>query len=206
MKEPIRVPGAPPDRSRPDLFECTSSAEFRNWYYLRSELAAFAKASGLSTAGSKLDISTRIERHLDGKSPLPETTRRPGAGAGWARAQLTRATMITSTISFGPNFRRFMRQEIGDRFVCSSDFMDWCKSHSGKTLDDAIAAWHLLDSRRSQPAFRTYIRPGNQYNQFTRDFMRDNPGASLADCRRVWKLKRARPGSVAYSREDRKLI
>ncbi len=41
---------------RPDIDACPDSATFRQWYYLKEELVAFARANKIKTAGGKFSI------------------------------------------------------------------------------------------------------------------------------------------------------
>jgi hypothetical protein len=191
---------------RPLIGEHDCSATFRDWYYLKEELTAFALQNGISAQGGKADIEARIAAYLDDVQPPQAMPKRPKSKFDWANAPLSLETKITDNVSFGPNFRRFMKQKIGKKFVCNSDFMDWVRTKSGATLADAITVWHALEARKTDPDFETTIRPHNQYNQFTRDFLKDNPSMTLTDCRRVWKLKRARAGTMVYETSDRDLV
>jgi hypothetical protein len=55
---------------------------------------------------------------------------------------------------------------------------------------------------------RAPIRDHNQFNQFTVDFLRDNPNDGMSELRRVGALKRALPsedGRHVYERSDLEL-
>jgi hypothetical protein len=195
-----------PIASRPNIADLTSSAQFHQWYYLKSELIAFARANAIPCAGGKLEISARIAAYIDGK-PLPSLAKRKSASTfKWASAILSPQTVITDNVSFGPNVRTFLASQIGPQFVCSSDFMDWVRVNNGRTLGDAVEAWQALELRKADPAFETHIRSHNQYNQFTRDILQANRGLSLKSVRQIWKAKRARPGSMTYSAKDLDLL
>ncbi len=40
---------------RPDIDMCPDSETFRAWYFLKSDLVAFARANGMKTTGGKFD-------------------------------------------------------------------------------------------------------------------------------------------------------
>ena len=51
--------------TRPTLTEHTSIDDFASFYWLKEELVAFCRAQGLSTLGSKQDLSARIRQFLE---------------------------------------------------------------------------------------------------------------------------------------------
>ncbi|MEM9857682.1 MAG: DUF6434 domain-containing protein [Bacteroidota bacterium] len=192
---------------RPDFENITSSAEFNSWYWLKEEMVAICKQSGLPAHGRKFDLRDRIMFALDNKGRIkPEVKKKkPTSKFNWAKAELTLDTVITDNVSFGPNFRRFMTGEIGDKFQCHSDFMDWVKSNTGKTLLDAVHQWNALEKRKEDPDFRRKIADNNMYSQYVRDFLDDNPGYTFKDVKKYWLLKRALPtkdGFIRYEKSD----
>jgi hypothetical protein len=191
-----------PTAIRPNIEDCSSAAEFRRWYYLKSELVDFAKTNGIPFNGGKFDIADRIAAVLDFQPLPPAKKRRPKSRFDWANSALSLDTLITDNVSFGPNVRGFFKDQIGSAFVCNSDFMDWMREKDGTTLAEAVAAWEMLEARKTDPAFQTRIRSHNQYNQFTRDILTANPQLSLSEVREIWKAKRALPQPMVYQAED----
>ncbi|MEM9325784.1 MAG: DUF6434 domain-containing protein [Bacteroidota bacterium] len=195
---------------RPSFAELATGDDFLSWYWLKAEMVQYCKAAGLPHNGSKFELRDRIAYALDhdGAVLAPEKKKKPTSTFDWANAELTLDTLITDNVSFGPNFRGFMESEIGPSFVCHGDFMDWVKANIGKTLSDAVAAWRELEGRKKDPAFRREIRSFNMYNQYTRDFLDDNPGSGLALARSHWDKKKRLPapgGFVKYERSDLEL-
>lgn len=164
------------------------------------------KQIGLPTHGRKFDLRDRIMYALDNEGALlPETKKKPTSKSNWAKATLTPKTVLTDNVSFGPNMRRFMKAQIGERFAFHIDFMDWMKSNGGKTLQDAVKQWLVFEQERKDPNFRTQIADNNMYNQYTRDFLDDNPDLSPKQVRICWNQKRRLPmtdGFVRYEKED----
>lgn len=196
--------------SRPAFDDLQTGAEFNRWYWLKTELVALCKAAGLPTTGRKFELRDRLMYALDhdGKLAPSAPKPRPVSTFNWSKAPLTPDTVLTDNVSFGPNFRRFMKEEIGARFSCHGDFMDWVRAHPGKTLREAVAAWHRLEERKRDPDFQRRIAASNMYNQYTRDFLADQPGKTPADARRYWLLKKVLPtadGVVRYAPEDLEL-
>ncbi|MDJ0685255.1 MAG: DUF6434 domain-containing protein [Alphaproteobacteria bacterium] len=203
---------------KPDILTVATGAEFDRWHWSKPELVALAKARGVPAFGGKGDLRTRLLQALRAEPPplIREDRRAAAAGSGasgrrfnWAKARLTGKTVITEDISFGPNLRGFLKRELGPGFICHGDFMEWCRSNPGQTLEDALEAWRLLEARRNSPSFRAPIAEQNMYNQYLRDFYDANPGAPVAQARAAWMAKKQRPaagGVVRYEVGDLDLV
>ena len=191
---------------RPDFQDIQSGEEFNSWYWLKEEMVAICKDAGLPASGRKFELRDRIMYALDHNGKLlQEVKKKSKSNFNWAKEVLTSDTIITDNVSFGPNFRRFMKNEIGNKFSCHSDFMDWVKSNEGKTLGQAVDKWLELEERKEDPRFKREIADNNMYNQYTRDFLSDNPGKSIKDARRFWLLTKELPmkdGFVRYEKTD----
>ena len=64
---------------RPELNKKLDAATFRCFYYLKQELADFCRENGLSTSGSKAELTDRIAYFLDTGSVLKPTAERKTA-------------------------------------------------------------------------------------------------------------------------------
>ena len=201
--------------TRPNLSDIISAKEFRRWYWLKEELVNYCKSKSISSRGNKFEVADRIAEYLEtgqiikseskSKSKSKSTPGKTKASQfNWAKALLTLETVITDNLTFGKNFRGFMTEQIGSKFVCHSDFMDWVKANVGKTLSDAVEAWWELEARKKDPNFKRKIAPQNMLAQYTRNFFADNPNKTHADMMRCWKLKKALPnqGKVVYETSD----
>ena len=196
------------DRDRPEIGQCASGAAFRRWYWLKSELVAFAREHGLRVSGGKDALADRIAHYLDtgDRAGAGEPRRpRPGSTFNWATATLTLDTVITDSFTNGPNLRAFMKRHAGPSFRSSIEFMQWARDNVGKTLADAVAEWRRIEARR-KAGHKAPIPAHNQFNQYVRDYFADNPGGSMATARRLWAVKRRRPGDNRYRRSDLKVL
>jgi len=196
--------------SRPRFEEIKTGNEFNQWYWLKEEMVTICKCSGLPTSGRKFDLRDRIIYALDNDGKLkPEHKRQKTKSKfNWAKSELTLATKITDNVSFGPNFRRFMKSKIGSKFSCHSDFMDWIKTNEGKTLAEAVEKWFELEKRKEDPNFKRKIADNNMLAQYTRDFLEDNDNKTLTDAKKYWNLKKKLPttnGFVKYESSDLEL-
>jgi len=184
---------------RPPLEEITTGADFIKWYWLKEELVEICVILGLPKNGSKFELRDRIAHFIDTGKVLKRRKSTPKHSTfNWAKAALSPETIITDNVSFGPNFRSFMKKEIGGRFSCTSEFMDWVKSNSGKTLQDAIIYWKWLEGRKKDPSFKREIAPHNMYNQFLRDYFKANPNDSLEKAKASWEIAKQKPSEDGF--------
>lgn len=194
---------------RPEFSNIKSGEEFNSWYWLKEEMVEICKLCGLPYSGAKFELRDRIMYALDNEGKIkPQKAIKKTSKFNWAKAELHPETVITDNISFGPNFRRFMKGQIGAKFSCHSDFMDWVKQNPGKTLQDAVQKWEELEQRKDDPNFKREIAEHNMFNQYTRDFLEDNPGMTFKQARSFWLLKKKLPtkdGFVKYEKTDLKL-
>ena len=195
---------------RPKFEDIQSGEEFNRWYWLKEEMIEICRRSALPTKGRKFDLRDRIVFALDNDGALkPEPKKKKTkSDFNWSRSKLQLDTVITDNISFGPNFRGFMKKQIGNKFSCHGDFMAWVRSNEGKTLLDAVEKWKALEARKKDPEFKRDIADNNMYNQYIRDFVSSNPGYTLEKVRSIWLKKRSMPtqgGFVRYEASDLKL-
>ena len=192
---------------KPKLSAIKTSTEFQSWYWLKTELVALCKQLNLSYTGSKFELRDRILYALEHDGAVPASVKRdkPQSSFNWAKAPLDLETVITDNITFGPNFRRFMKLQIGSKFSCHSDFMDWVKANPGKRLSDAVIKWEELENRKKDPTFKRKIAAHNMLAQYVRDFLADNPGSTFKEALQCWKRKKQLPadnGFVQYDKSD----
>ncbi len=190
-------------KNRPDILTLTTGAELRRWYWLKAELGATARHHGLKTSGGKFQILDRLAHFLDtGETVFVGDVRVPPKSKfDWHKAPLTAETIITDNYQNTQNVRRFFKAVAGSDFKFTIALMDWMRGNVGKTLGDAVMAHHQL---RAAPV-QTQIKDHNQFNQYTRDFMANNPGATMEQVLRVWAKKRSLPsddGRHRYSPSD----
>lgn len=175
---------------RPELAPQTSVADFKSFYWLKNELAAFCREHGLSTAGSKRELSARIEAFLATGEIQPasrEAKRRSAARR--MPDTLSRDTVIGPGFRCSQPLRAFFVTEIGPQFHFNGVMREFIKNGAGKTLQDAIDAWH---ADRRAPQAKTEIEPQFEYNRHIREFFKANPGKTLQDAILAWNEKKAR--------------
>lgn len=189
---------------RPNFEDIKTGKEFNSWYWLKEEMVEICKQSSLPSHGRKFDLRDRIMYALDNNGKVKSEAKKvkPKSKFNWAKAELDLDTVITDSVTFGSNFRGFMKKEIGNKFVCHSDFMDWVKSNTGKTLNDAIEIWYELEKRKENPDFKRKIADNNMYAQYTRDFLADNENKNIKDAKKYWLLKKQLPTKTGFVRYE----
>lgn len=191
-------------QSRPDITQLTTSAELRRWYWLKDELVAEAKRLGLRTTGGKFTVLDRIAHfHDTGTMTWPgDAKTKASSKFDWHSAQLTPDTVITDSYKNSQNVRRFFKQHADPAFKFNIAFMAWMKENVGATLADAVTAYHHQKKAAASPRHQSKIADHNQFNQYTRDFLADNPEMGLKEVRYFWALKRQLPSQDGRHRYD----
>lgn len=176
------------DESRPELTSALTGAELTRWYWLRDELADFARRLGLRTTGSKDLLTRRIAARLDGVDLTePEQTRR--AGTAQLRGPLTADTVIPQGQRCTQVVRAWFVHEVGPSFRFDAAMRAFFAETDGtQTLRDALQ--HHLATRGTQTK---PIDAQFEFNRFTRAWHEANPEGKREDLLRAWQDYRARP-------------
>ncbi|MEO0648661.1 MAG: DUF6434 domain-containing protein [Cyanobacteria bacterium J06650_10] len=215
------------ESQKPNLVNIESAEEFARWYWLKAELVDFCREKKLKVSGNKQILKQRIKAFLQtgekaaesevsyspsrsqsshGSSDRSNSRSGPKSSSkskfDWKNATLTRQTKITDSYKNNRNVRQFMESQTGRPFRFSIAFMQWMKENEGKTLQDALNYWYQLQQDKKRPDYESTIPPGNEYNQYVRDFMKDNPGKTLKHARHCWAYKTSMPGSNRYHPQD----
>ncbi len=185
---------------RPPLTENTPIQTFKEYYWLKEELQTFCRTNGISTSGSKMELSERIETFLQTgeiKKPVRKSTR--GSGNSVAQIALSLDTVITEHHRCSQEVRAFFKSVIPS-FHFSTYIQNYFKNNVGKTYRDAVGAWYEEENRKKDPSFMKQIAPQFEYNQFIRDFFSDptNQGKSRTDAIEAWNEIKKLPGSNKY--------
>lgn len=189
--------------ARPAPGSCPDSATFRDYYYLKEELAAFCRENRLPASGSKQELTDRIACFLEtGEAVKP--AKRKTAARKRKPGELTRESIIETGFVCSEAHRAFFRKEIGKSFSFNVPFQNWLKSNAGKTYGDAVAAYHEIMAEKKKG--RSPIGKQFEYNAYIRDFFADNPGSILEDAIRCWKYKKGLKGHNRYERPDLKAL
>lgn len=182
---------------RPDLEKLLDGKTFRSFYYLKEELVDFCRKNALPTSGGKIEITERIAYFLDTGKVLPVSAKTRGS---------QNVGSIIDTMEIEPDFvctekhRAFFKERIGKSFSFNVAFQKWLKDNTGKTYDEAIAAYYeILEEKKKG---KTTIDKQFEYNTYIRDFFADNAGKSLEEAIQCWKYKKSLQGHNRYEKSD----
>jgi len=188
--------------TRPDLNKEININDFKDYYWLKSELMIFCREVGISSSGGKIEIANRIAEYLEtGKVTKKAATK---------KTKLPKATQpITNETIIGIEYRtykekkEFLKSAIGNHFHFTIHLLDYFKKNTGKrTYGDLVKEWYHEQELQKDPNFVKEIAPQFEYNTYIRDFMKDNPNKTRNDAIKYWKIKKSKPGNNKYSKED----
>lgn len=185
---------------RPRIDDCSTGAEFADWYWLKAELIDWCRKNKVPYSGSKQQITDRIARFIDTGTVSRERSKTATSSFDWHKATLTPETVITDSYRNSQNVRRFFKKHYGPGFTFNIAFMDWMKANVGKTLADAVEARREIVRRAKTE--KSVIPESNQYNRYTREFFAANPTRRVAEARTCWAYKRSLKGHNRYEDSD----
>ncbi len=192
------------EKKRPILSTNISIDDFKDFYWLKVELAKFCSENGIKTSGGKIDLSNRIIEYLEtGKIPNTKTIK---------KQKLPKATQaITKETIIGIEYRSYKEKKdffisiIGSKFHFTTHLLDYFKNNTGnKTYADLINEWYKEQELKKDPNFVKVIAPQFEYNTYIRDFMKDNPNNKRNDAIKYWNIKKAKAGNNKNSKTDLK--
>ncbi|MEL6640667.1 MAG: DUF6434 domain-containing protein [Pseudomonadota bacterium] len=186
---------------RPAISDCIDADTFRQWYFLKEELVAYARSQNISTVGGKFEIADRIAHFLEtGERLEPDRKPKPVSTFDWHGAELTDATVITDNYKNTQNVRRYFKTRMPG-FAFSIPLMDWMKLNLGKTLADAVHAAEQIAAEKKEGK-KQPDQPHNQYNAYTRAYFAAVPDGSQEEVRKLWAARRKEPGPYVFDTED----
>ena len=162
------------------------ASELRRWYWLRSELAVFARTLGISTGGGKEELTARIADVLAGRRPQPPTRRERGSQLA---GPLHGDTVVPPGQRCSQDLRDFLIGRIGPGFHFDRSMREVVAA-GGVTLDDVVQQWY--DTRDQAPGD---IAPQFEYNQFNRAWRTEHPDDGREALLSAWWEHRKRPRS-----------
>lgn len=180
-----------------------SLSDFRDCYWMKDDLVAFARCLGVATHGSKPELFARIERNLQGLPDVEEPMKR-SAGRD-SDKRITRNTPVVSYKS-DEKTRAFFEKEIGPHFHFTYHLNQYRLRNAGLTYGDLIDEWNAEYERRKQPEYTAPIAAHGEYNRHIRDFFADpaNQGKTLRDAVASWRRAKRARGDRSYAARSRK--
>lgn len=186
---------------RPDLDATLDGKTFREYYYLKEELADFCRKHNLQTTGGKLELSDRIAEFLDtGKRSSARHIKRKSPSV----CEITLDAVIENNFVCSEKHRAFYKEHIGKSFSFNVLFQKWLKSNAGKTYRESIDAYYqILEDKKKK---KTTIDKQFEYNTYIRDFFADNKDKTIEQAIKCWKYKKSLKGHNKYECEDLKIL
>lgn len=186
---------------RPILSSELEYDRFLQYYYLKEELVTFCKENGLSTAGSKQDITKRIGHYLKTGENLVETVvKRKKLDKNFNELSLD--SIIEENFVCSEIHRAFFKSVIGDNFSFNVIFQKYLKNNPGKTYSDAVNEWYKIQADKKKNKGKSKIDSQFEYNTYIRDFFKDNGSKTLEEAIKCWKFKKGLAGHNKYERQD----
>ena len=179
--------------TRPPITRSLTLSDFANWYWLKTELVDICRAFGLSTTGSKLELTERIRQHLSGFTPKAAAKRK---ATGEMPTVFTPRTMIGTGWRCNPALGAYLRKVCGNGFHFNATMRDFIHNGAGRTLAEAVVC------------YRASVQPGSpqrpiprqlEYNQHFRDFFAAHPGATREQAIDAWWQKRSKRNGTRTS-------
>ncbi|MEG0471408.1 MAG: DUF6434 domain-containing protein [Solibacillus sp.] len=184
---------------RPNLTKDISVESFKDFYWLKEELQSFCRENGFSAAGSKIEISDRIETFLQ-TGEIKKSVRKSRVHKKLEpQLTLTLDTVITENHRCSQDVRAFFKSVI-PKFHFSTYIQNYFKNNIGKSYRDVVTAWIVEEERKKDPSYKKEIGPQFEYNQFIRDYFADqkNNGKSREEAIEAWNEIKQLSGSNKY--------
>jgi hypothetical protein len=177
-----------PASARPPLTPDLSGSEFLRWYWLKEELASFARSIGQKATGSKALLTQRIAAALDGRA-FAEPPASRSRSAAQLSGTLSGSTVIPAGQRCSQVVRKWLSSQIGPTFHFDAAMRAFFSDADGtKTLQDAVAHWHKTRNQTRQD-----IDPQFEYNRFTRAWHDSHPAGTRDQLLAAWNLYRSQP-------------
>lgn len=160
----------PTPSRRPDLTADLSPEEFSRWYWLRDELAEFARSLGLRAAGGKQQIAARIVAHLSGVVAPPEPVLLRSSTPQLA-GPLDEQTVIPAGQRSSQVLRAWFAEQVGPSFAFDGPLRAFISDGDGTaTLGDALEFYRTTRGRGPE-----HISAQFELNRFSRAWHAAHP-------------------------------
>lgn len=184
---------------KPKLTKQIALADFKNHYWLRTELAKFCKANGLSTVGLKQELVLRIEAFIITGYKIKPKINKPVARDSY---QPIKINTFVKNYNNDAVTRQFFVKHIGGHFHFNAYLRQFTNKNNimpGLTYGDLVKGWLTEESKRANPHYKSSIDKQFEYNQFVREFFANEKGKSHADVIKAWKIVKALYGEKTYA-------
>lgn len=183
---------------KPSLNNQISLTDFKNYYWLKSELIAFCKSNQLATAGAKEELTQRIAEFLTNGTRQPHTGNQPNKRD--SDQPLQPETLVVNYRNDAAT-RDFFTAHLGKSFrfnVYLRQFTNKANITPGLTYGDLIAGWKHEEAQKKAAGNNTEISSQFEYNRFVREFFANEPGKTHADAVAAWNLVKTQARERTY--------
>ena len=125
----------------PELKKDLNVKDFRNFYWLKEELQTFCRENGMSTSGSKMEITDRIAAFLLTGEIQKPLKKRKSPSKEVISTDLNLDTVITENHRCSQTVRAFFKSEI-PKFHFSTYIQNYFREYVGKTYRDVVNTWY----------------------------------------------------------------
>jgi hypothetical protein len=171
-----------------------------NTYFLKEDLTALCREYNLPATGSKENLLENICNFMENR---PVTKRTAKKSSNFVPSL---DSIIDVNYRNNETHRAFFKSVICEHFKFNVPFINWLNENKGeKTYREAIEIYNQIASDK-KAGKKFSIGKQFEYNQYTRDFFRDNRGLTKEDCIKCWNYKKTQTGSHKYGKEDLKIL
>ncbi|MDR1198483.1 MAG: SAP domain-containing protein [Prevotellaceae bacterium] len=171
-----------------------------NAYFLKEELAELCRKYNLPATGSKENLLENICNFIENR---PVTKRTAKKNSNFVPSL---DAIIDVNYRNNETHRAFFKSVIGEHFKFNVPLINWLNENKGeKTYREAIEIYNQIAADK-KAGKKFSIGKQFEYNQYTRDFFRDNKGLTKEDCIKCWNYKKTQTGSHKYGKEDLKIL
>ncbi|MCD4756590.1 SAP domain-containing protein [bacterium] len=190
-------------QKRPKLNKNISTKDFQDFYWLKVELVDFCREIGISGSGGKIEIAGRIEKYL--KTGKIENKKSKNGGKKRGNIQKTPENInevIPDNYTSSQLFREYFKSIIGQHFHFTAYMKKYMETHPGITFKEYVNEWQAEYERRKNKNYHPKIMKSCEYNQYIRDFFKDNPNKTRNEAIKYWKIKKSTRGNNIYKKSD----
>ena len=181
-------------QNRPELSQKISVADFKNFYWLKTELITFCKAQKIPSQGSKLDLAQRIEVFLSTGEDLQSQSANKSVPFYDSDKEITTQTRVVYYKNDAKT-RAFFVAHLGNKFR----FNAYLRAFAKQKNDGKLCYGDLIQGYKASLTLpKPDIEQQFEYNQFQRDFYKNSPDKTQLACSRAWKLVKSTRGGCTY--------
>jgi hypothetical protein len=179
---------------RPILSKTTKASDFKNYYWDKQELITFCRQNKIPAEGGKIELAERIAFFLSSGGKIKQTRKKTHRSSYDSDQKITVNTPVVYYKNDAKT-RDFFVSQIGNTFKFNFYLRAFAKqeNNGGLTYGDLVQGY-----KESLKNKKTTIDKQFEYNQFQRDFHKNNLKKTRLECNQAWKLTKQAPGGSTY--------